>query len=354
MKLGVILLNFGEPEHATEAEVVPFLERIFTTNASLEDASTPEQVRARSHELAVRRAPSLIEEYNEIGGSPLNAQARQQAESLEAELRRRGHDAHCFVGMQFTEPTIPAAVQAAREAGIERLVALPVYPLCGPSTTVAALRELAEACSALDWSVDLLEISGWHTHPVYTAIRAEGIRTTAAEAGLDLADGRTRVIFSAHGTPIKYLEEGSRYDLYVHDSCRRIAGAAGVRDYIIGYQNHTNRNVEWTKPDVEEVIRTVKAKAVVVVPVSFMHEQSETLAELDHELREEAEAAGLAFHRVPVPHDHQQFAEVLADLTESRLIEGAGSIKLHQCLCRPDTATRCTNAVIRQPKEPKD
>ena len=57
MRLGVILLNFGEPEHATLAEVVPFLERIFTTNASLEGNPTPEQVRARSRELAERRAP---------------------------------------------------------------------------------------------------------------------------------------------------------------------------------------------------------------------------------------------------------------------------------------------------------
>jgi protoporphyrin/coproporphyrin ferrochelatase len=354
MKTGVILLNFGEPEHATEAEVVPFLERIFATNASLEDATTPEQVRARSHELAVRRAPGLIEEYEGIGGSPLNAQARGQAEALEAELRRRGHDAHCFVGMQFTEPTIMAAAEAARAAGVERLIALPVYPLCGPSTTVAALRDLAAACARLDWSVELLELSGWHTHPVYTAIRAEGIRTTAAAAGLDFADGRTKLVFSAHGTPMKYLAEGSRYDLYVHDSCRRIAGAAGVRDYVIGYQNHTNRNVEWTKPDIEEVIRTIRAKAVIVVPVSFMHEQSETLAELDQELREEAEEVGLAFHRVPVPHDHAQFAEVLADLTESRLRDGTGSVKLHQCMCRPDAATRCTNAVIRQPKESKE
>jgi protoporphyrin/coproporphyrin ferrochelatase len=351
MKIGVILLNFGEPEHPTEAEVIPFLERIFTTNASLEGNPTPEQVRARSHELAVRRAPGLIAEYEEIGGSPLNAQARQQAESLEAELRRRGQDAHCFVGMQFTDPSIPAAAEAARASGVDTLIALPVYPLCGPSTTVAALRDLAAAIGTMGWDVELREVSGWHTHPVYTAIRAEGIRTTAAEAGLDLADPKTRLVFSAHGTPIKYLDEGSRYDLYVHDSCRRIAGAAGVRDYVIGYQNHTNRNVEWTQPDIEEVIRTIKAKSVIVVPVSFMHEQSETLAELDHELREAAEAVGLGFHRVPVPHDHMQFAEVLADLVDSRMQDGGGSIKLHPCLCRPDSGTRCTNAVIRKSKD---
>jgi protoporphyrin/coproporphyrin ferrochelatase len=346
MKIGVILLNFGEPEEPTLAEVVPFLERIFATNASLEGDPTTEEVRARSRELAERRAPGLIEEYEEIGGSPLNRQAREQAAALQAELRSRGHDVACYIGMQFTAPSIPDAVARARADGVALLVGLPVYPLCGPSTTVAALRDLADAVKAADWDVDLREISGWHTQPLYTAIRAEGIRAVAAAAGLDLADPKTKLVFSAHGTPKKYLEEGSRYDLYVHDSCRRIAGAAGVRDYVIGYQNHTNRPVEWTQPDVEEVIRTVKAKSVVVVPVSFMHEQSETLAELDHELRKEAEEAGLAFHRVPVPHDDPRFAEVLADLVEARVTEH-GSIKLHQCICRPDAGTRCTNAILK-------
>lgn len=346
MKIGVILLNFGEPEQATMADVVPFLERIFTTNASLEGDPSPAEIRARSRELAERRAPGLIEEYEEIGGSPLNAQAREQAVALQNELRSRGHDASCFVGMQFTAPTIADAVGAARADGADVLVGLPVYPLCGPSTTVASLRELAGAVKASDWDVDLRELSGWHTHPLYTALRAEGIRAVASAAGVDLSDAKAKLIFSAHGTPLKYIEDGSRYDLYVHDSCRRIAGAAGVRDYVIGYQNHTNRPVEWTQPDIDDVIRTVKAKAVVVVPVSFMHEQSETLAELDNDLREAAEKAGLAFHRVPVPHDDPRFAEVLADLVEARVAEH-GSVKLHQCICRPEAGTRCTNAILQ-------
>lgn len=346
MKLGVILLNFGEPEHATPAAVVPFLERIFTVNAALEGDASPDAVRARSLELAQRRAPSLIEEYEAIGGSPLNAQAQAQADALAAELRSRGHDASCYVGMQFTDPTIPSAVARARGAGVDALVGLPAYPLCGPSTTIAALHEFASAVLAADWEVELYELSGWHTHPVYSAMRAEGIRAVASAAGLDFGDTKTKLIFSAHGTPIRYLQDGSRYDLYVHDSCRRIAGAAGVRDYVIGYQNHGNRPVEWTQPAVEEVLRTIKAKTVVVVPVSFIHEQSETLSELDRELRAQANEQGIAFHRVPVPHDDPRVAEVLADLVEARLGR-RDSLKLHQCLCRTDSRTRCTNAILK-------
>ena len=345
MSTGVILLNFGEPEHASEEEVLPFLERIFLMNRSLEDATGEAAARARAHELAVARTPGLVAEYREIGGSPLNRQAHAQAAALQTELAQRGHEAVCYAAMQFTEPDIPSIVQRMQSEGVTRVVALPVYPLCGTSTTVAALQAVAAEMERLQWAAPRLELSGWHVHPLYTQLRADGIRR-ALEAGGESWERGCRLVFSAHGIPLKYLRAGNRYDLYVEDSCRRIAQAAGAPGYDIGYQNHTNRPIEWTTPGIEDVIDAVDADAVVVVPVSFMHEQSETLAELDGELREHAEGRGLRFHRVPVPHDDARFAEVLADLVEAR-IEAASvtPVRLGQCRCRPDAATRCTNAL---------
>lgn len=343
MILGVILLNFGEPSAATLDAVVPFLERIFLTNASLEGAAAPEAVRARCHELAVRRAPGLVAEYEAIGGSPLNAQSEAQAEALAAELGRRGHAARVYVANQFADPLIPDVLRRARAEGTEQLVALPVYPVCGPSTNVAALAQLQAALDDLDWDVPVAEISGWHRHPAYDALRAEGIRKAAAAAGLDLNAPGTRLVFSAHGTPVKYLQEGSRYDRYTEESCADIARAARVAGYALGYQNHGNRPIEWTQPSIDRVIAELEADTVVVVPVSFMHEQSETLSELDIELRHQAEARGLRFVRVSVPHDDPRFAAILADLVESSLSAGKGPIPLRPCRCRPAPGTYCTN-----------
>src|SRR5690606_17357627 len=242
MKLGVLLLNFGEPENPTMEEVVPFLERIFTLNAPLMGAEVdPERVRERSKQLAEARAPGLIEEYREIGGSPLMPQAREQGELLEAELRGRGHDVVVLLGMQFTAPSIEEAVARARELGVERLVALPVYPLAGPSTTVASLDAVHRAVADFGWSVPVASISGWHRHPAYTRMRADAIREVLARSGLSFDDPGTRMVFSAHGTPMKYIEEGNGYDVYVRDFCASVARELGVDEYVIGYQNHTNR-----------------------------------------------------------------------------------------------------------------
>lgn len=358
MKLGVLLLNFGEPENPTMEEVVPFLERIFTLNAPLMGAEVdPERVRERSKQLAEARAPGLIEEYREIGGSPLMPQAREQGELLEAELRGRGHDVVVLLGMQFTAPSIEEAVARARELGVERLVALPVYPLAGPSTTVASLDAVHRAVADLGWSVPVASISGWHRHPAYTRMRADAIREVLARSGLSFDDPGTRMVFSAHGTPMKYIEEGNGYDVYVRDFCASVARELGVDEYVIGYQNHTNRpGVRWTQPDIDQVIREVRAERVVVDAVSFMHEQSETLAELDHDLREEAEGRGLGFHRVPIDHRDPAFISLLADLVDPLAQEtvpppGPGvrvaGIEMRQCRCRPVAGTYCMNPEIR-------
>lgn len=346
MKIGVILLNFGEPDEPTMESVVPFLERIFSLNAPLMGGNSPsaEEVAKRSRELAVARAPGLIAEYEEIGGSPLRPQAEGQAEALQTELRRRGLDASVRIGMQFTDPLIGEAVRGARDDGVEHLVPLAVYPLCGPSTTVAALAQVDRQLQEQGWDVPSSQISGWHRHPAYLQVRANAIRRLFDENGLSLSDPRTRLVFSAHGTPIKYLEEGSRYDEYVKEFCAAVANELGMENYLLGYQNHTNRpGVQWTQPDIDKVVAEVDADRIVVDAVSFMHEQSETLAELDGELREHAEARGLEFHRVPIPWLDPVFIGMLADLVESSIGGVQGGGVLFQCRCRPTAGTFCTN-----------
>ncbi|WP_433632271.1 ferrochelatase [Halomicrococcus sp. NG-SE-24] len=345
MTTGVVLLNFGEPAEPTRENVIDYLERIFMNNRDLEGDTTKAEARERSRELAERRAPGLIEEYEEIGGSPLNPQARAQAEALKAELDARRFDAETYVGMQFTAPFVEDAVEAAREDDVDELVGLPVYPLCGASTTVAALEELATAVAERDWDVDVQEVTGWHKHPTYNRIRADNVRSYTAAEGVDVTDEGTELFFSAHGTPAHYLDEGSRYDAYVEEFCDVMAAELGVDSYTLGYQNHGNRDIPWTEPDVEAAIEDVAAERVVVEPISFMHEQSETLSELDDELREEAEAEGLDFYRVPVPHDDDRFAGVLADLVEPFVADFAPEYyQFRQCQCKDTPGTMCLNA----------
>ncbi len=338
---GVVLVGFGEPERADTAEVESFLVRIFLANASLEGGPPLERARA----LAARRAPGLIEEYRRIGGSPLAAHLRHHRDALAQALGERGHPVPVFEATQFTRPSPAEAVRAALEAGCHDLVAVPVYPLCGVSTTLAALRSVREAAKEAELPGEVRGVAGWHRHPRYTALRADGIARFVEDRGLDLNDSATVLFFSAHGTPVSYIDRGVPYDRYVEESCRAVASRLGVDSYVLGYQNHSNRGIEWTQPDIGAVVEELRAERVVVVPISFMHEQSETLHELDIDLRKQLEVRGVEFNRVPVPHDHPEFGHVLADLVEPLLrvhdVNGSGHVP---CSCAGVAGVWCLNS----------
>jgi len=352
VSLGILLINFGEPDEPTPEKVSAYLERIFLQNAALE-GHTDDAAVARSRQLARDRAPALLEEYRTIGGSPLNAQAEAQAGALRAEMARRGDDARIYSAYQFTDPSIAQAVTQARADGVDTLLAFPGYPLCGHSTTVEAINAVRRALDAERWQPRFVSIAGWHWHPAYEALWTGHISRFTALHALDLTSADTLLYFSVHGTPLKYLRDGNRYDRYVFEHCAAIALAVGADRYGVGFQNHTNRRVAWTQPDNEERIRDAIERRLVVVPISFLREQSETLAELDHGLRAFAQALGKEFHRVPVPHDDVALAPLMADLIAEALADAPGADRaLSRCRCRPDDGTWCTNGARELPPSP--
>ncbi|MEN8144705.1 MAG: ferrochelatase [Gemmatimonadota bacterium] len=358
----VLLLGFGEPDAPDLPATVDFLQRIFANNARLESHLDEEEALARSQTLAERRAPGLLADYEKMGGSPLLGQCRERAALLENELAERGHHCRVRVGMQFTEPFIGDVFRSAQAAAAGRIVALPLYPLCGASTTVAALdalRQAAAEASAAEASAaeasaaeadadgagpEIVEIAGWHTHPAFVKLVADGVREAAATAGADLSGQGTLVYFSAHGTPIRYLDEGSRYDEYVTELCAAVARELGQERHAVGFQNHSNRGIPWTEPANEELVRRVQAERLVVVPISFLHEQSETLMELDVDLRELVEELGMEMVRVPAPPTDGRLAAILADLVEPLLaadIPAAGAGDYSPCQCRGAPGAFC-------------
>ena len=261
--------------------------------------------------------------------------------------------------MQFTAPFVADIVGEAVAAGTEHIVALPLYPLCGASTTVAALEALHAAVAASAGSGGrpaprVTDLAGWHPHRGFVEAVAESTAAAAREGGLELNEAGTLLYFSAHGTPLKYLREGSRYDRYVEELCAMVAGRLAVEDYAIGYQNHANRGIEWTAPSNEDLLPTLEATRLLVVPISFVHEQSETLVELDEDFKELAESLGKEMTRVPVPFDAPALVGALADLVEPFLRAGDaraepgdsgpdGRGALRRCQCRPGPNAWCLN-----------
>ncbi len=147
-------------------------------------------------------------------------------------------------------------------------------------------------------------------------------------------NGKVRILFSAHGLPQKIINKGDPYQWQIERTVTIIMRKLGAMDYAVCYQSKVGK-LEWIGPSAEEEIKRAgeDGVSVVVVPVAFVSEHSETLVELDIEYRNFANKCGVkGYFRVPALGVHPEFINALAWLVEStRLYPNCSNPLGRQC-----------------------
>jgi len=142
-------------------------------------------------------------------------------------------------------------------------------------------------------------------------------RVGVALSSLGPEAGRATVVFTAHSVPKRVVTAGDAYPEQLERSARAVAGAAGIRDWSVGWQSAGRTDDEWLGPDVNVVIRAIAGAggaAVVVCPIGFVSDHLEVLYDVDIEARATAERSGLAFARTASLNDDPAFGQVLAEV----------------------------------------
>ncbi|MFZ5784600.1 MAG: ferrochelatase [Pseudomonadota bacterium] len=314
MKIAIILFNLGGPDSLDAVQ--PFLRNLFGDPAILRLPSVFRRPLARF--IAARRTPKAKAIYEQIGGSsPILGQTEAQARALEAALAAGAGEAHewrGYVCMRYWHPMTEAVVRSVARFRPDRIVLLPLYPQYSTATTassVTAWNELAR------FTVPTAVVKDYPTEPGFIAASADLVREGLAKAG----EGPRRVLFSAHGLPERVIRAGDPYQEQVERTARAIVDALGLRDWSVCYQSRVGP-LKWIGPSTDaEIERAGRDKvAVVLYPLSFVSEHSETLVELDIEYRHLADHAGVpAYVRVPTVGTHPLFIEGLARLVRDAL-----------------------------------
>ncbi len=317
MKTAVVLFNLGGPDEP--AAVEPFLFNLFNDPAII---GVPTPIRWLIAKLVSRRrAPVARDIYACIGGrSPLVPETEKQAAALEAAL---GDGFKVFIAMRYWHPFTAEAVAAAKAWGAERVVLLPLYPQFSTTTSRSSIREWRKQTERQGLAVPTETVCCYPTEPGLVAAMAELV-----EDGVRGSRPGARVLFSAHGLPKKVVDAGDPYPIHVKQTAAAVAAAAGLTDWAICYQSRVGP-LEWIGPSIEaELERAAHDKApVVVVPVAFVSEHSETLVELDMEYRHRAEELGIpGYVRVAAVGHHPAFIDGLA-----RLARDPGSVRGKAC-----------------------
>ncbi len=318
-KTAVVLFNLGGPDRP-EA-VRPFLFNLFNDPAII---GLPQPFRWLLAQLiSRRRAPVAREIYEHLGGgSPLLPNTEAQAGALEQALAagedQTGDQTKVFIAMRYWHPMSDATARAVRDFGPDRVLLLPLYPQFSTTTTGSSVKDWFRAARAAGLEAPTRVLCCYPRDPGFVTEAAALLARSLDEA--EAGNRAFRVLFSAHGLPKKIVAAGDPYRWQVEQSTAAVVAALGERaqglDWLVCYQSRVGP-LEWIGPATEDEIRRAGAEGVgvVLVPIAFVSEHSETLVELDIEYRELAEEAAVPLYlRVPTVGAGASFVKGLAGL----------------------------------------
>ena len=314
MKLAVVLFNLGAPDRLES--VRPFLRNMFSDPAIL---SVPAVVRIfLAWLISGLRARKTIGIYEKLGGgSPLLANTRIQAAALEKAL---GPKTRVFIAMRYWHPMSAETSGAVKEFDPDEVVLLPLYPQFSGTTTGSSFKAWARAAANIGFEKPSYAVCCYPRLEGWLAAQAELVAQTMRDV---VFAGRPRILFSAHGLPEKVIEGGDPYQWQIERTSEEIANRLGLAagDWVVCYQSRVGP-LKWLGPSTEDEIRRAAQDRVpvVVAPIAFVSEHSETLIELDEEYRHLAKEVGVpAFARVPAVAAHEKFIAGLASLVRDTL-----------------------------------
>ena len=310
MKKAVILFNLGGPDKLESVE--PFLFNLFNDPAII---SIPTIFRYPLAKLiSKRRTPIAKNIYKEIGNkSPILELTQDQANSLENNLSEKG-DYKCFVIMRCWHPRAADVIKKVKEYNPNEIILLPLYPQYSASTSGSSINEWNDLCRKENYNIKTKTICCYPTEDNFIESHANLIKKTLKT----IKNNNFKLLFSAHGLPEVKIKKGDPYQWQVEQTVEGIMSKLKDEnlDYIISYQSRVGP-LKWIGPSTDDVIvkYSKEKKGIIIVPVAFVSEHSETLVELDIEYKKLAEKNGCSFYkRVPALGIEENFIKSLAKL----------------------------------------
>ncbi len=314
-KTAVVLFNLGGPDRLES--VRPFLFNLFNDPAILRLPNPFRYLLARA--LSWLRWLKARKIYAALGGaSPILVNTKAQAAALEERL---GGGYKVFVCMRYWHPMADSIIRDVREYLPQRIVLLSLYPQYSTTTTESSLRDWHRKSEGLFPGVTIDTVESYPALDGLVQTLALGV--SSAIQSLKQKEPY-RVLFSAHGLPQKIVDQGDPYQRHVEETTAAILSRLGHEvDFKICYQSRVGP-MQWLGPSTEAEIERagMERRAVILVPVSFVSEHSETLYELDIEYKTLADQSGVPqFFRVNTVGCAPDFIKSLAGLVAPKMAQ---------------------------------
>ena len=280
-KKALLLLNMGGPNNVEEVEL--FLRNMFADkNILTMNSYTRKLVSAI---IINKRLEEVKENYTLLGGkSPLPELTNVLISKLTKKL-----DIPIYAVMRYVPPFADVALEKCKEKNIEELILFPLYPQYSTTTTLSSIEDIEERCKLLDYSPKITVIESYYDDYEYIEASCEKIKE--AMDGKDTQE--YDLLLSAHGLPVSIIQAGDPYQNQIEGNASAIKTylhERGVRfhDIKLVYQSKVG-NADWLEPNLVDVLRNPTHRKIIIFPIAFTLDNSETVFELDIEHREIAD-----------------------------------------------------------------
>lgn len=281
MSQALLLLNMGGPNNVDEVEL--FLRNMFADTNIL--VMNPYKRKLVSAIIINARLEEVKENYALLGGkSPLPELTNALITKLKQKL-----DMPIYPVMRYVPPFADVTLSKCQEEGIEELVLFPMYPQYSTTTTLSSVEDIEQRCALLGYSPKITVIDPYYDD--YDYIEASCEKILEAMEGKDTQE--YDLLLSAHGLPMSIIQAGDPYQNQVEGNASAIKiylHERGIKfhDIKLVYQSKVG-NDDWLEPNLADVLRNPTHRKVLIFPIAFTIDNSETVFELEIEHREIAD-----------------------------------------------------------------
>jgi len=316
------LVNLGSPDAATPSAVRRYLAefladpRVIETNRFIWWFAL--------HGVILRiRPPKAAKSYQKVwtkNGSPLIHISTLQAQAIQKKLDTllQGQ-AITQLAMTYGNPSIKNGLEALRDAGIQRLLVLPLYPQYSATTTAAVFDQVTRILQGWRELPELRMINQYHDNPEYIAALANSIKKQWNEN-----QRGELLLFSFHGIPLRYITNGDPYLDHCQKTARLVAEKLELQDaeWKLVFQSRFGRE-PWLEPycsiTLQELPNTGIKNVDIICP-GFAADCLETLEEIQMENKELFfEAGGKTFNYIPCLNDNDDHVDTLCSIITTHM-----------------------------------
>ena len=318
--IGILLTNLGTPNAPTKKSVKKYLNQ-FLMDRRVVDINRLLWVPLLKLIILNIRPKKSAKLYRSIWteeGSPLLVLTNKVKNKTEQKLAHLDKSFQVEIAMRYGDPSFKNALNSFKKNHITKILIFPLYPQAGSPTTSSSLDEVLNVLKDWPWVPSLRFINGYHDNINYIDALCDSIKSTFKEKGVP-----EKLLFSFHGMPKRYLNEGDPYYCFCHKTARLVSESLNLDQdkFDLSFQSRFGTE-EWLQPYTDDMLNKYTkngVKKIAVISPGFSVDCLETLEEIKLQYKNLfLDNGGETFNYIPCLNDSESHITMIEDLIVSQ------------------------------------